>query len=50
MSYFKRVQNLFQAIILVTKMNQMFGGNAIDVMKKKFGQNFDINVSLAETD
>ena len=31
---------------MVTKMNQMFSGNAIDVMTKKFGKNFDVNVRL----
>ena len=45
MSYFERVLNLVQNIIIVTKFNQWFGGSAIEVMQKKFGPGFDVNVS-----
>lgn len=45
LSYFERVQNLAQTYMMYTKLNELFGQNAIDVMKKKFGEDFDVNVS-----
>ena len=45
MSYFERVVNLAQNIMIIAKLEKLFASDSIEVMKKKFGQDLDFNVS-----
>lgn len=46
MTYFEKINNIIQYVISGNLKDQLWAGDSIEFMKKKFGKAFDLSVSL----